>query len=102
MGSTPYDWQRSSTCFCTLTAWSDTGFNKSLGQKQDTYTSVVYAPIIDVKSSDPATVYTTMVRCKGISNAPGQKYSIQTMDQQLYTVAQVKWHLPDRFKHHIL
>jgi hypothetical protein len=81
--------------------WS--GHNKTLTPKQDGFTAVGYAPIIDAKPSDMATVYTTMNACKKMTEALGQTYSIQTMDQQLYAVAQqVKWHKSEHFSHHIL
>jgi hypothetical protein len=81
--------------------WS--GFNKAVNPKTDTYTSVAYVPIIEAKPSDPSTVYSTMVKCQDMTNALGQKYSVQTMDQQLYAVAQhVKWHLPEKFQIHFL
>ena len=80
-----------------------TGFNKSLAPTVSSYTAVAYAPIIDAKPSDMATVYTTMKRNKDMTNALGQKYSIQTMDQQLHAIAQqVKWHMPNQFRNHIL
>jgi hypothetical protein len=80
-----------------------TGFNYLVAEKKESYTAVAYAPIIDAKPADMATVYTTMLRCKEMSKGLGQQYSIQTMDQQLYAVAQqVKWHRADEFSSHIL
>ena len=59
--------------------------------------------MIDAKPSDMATVYTAMHNNKEMTKALGQKYSIQTMDMQLYIVAQkVKWHRPQEFENHIL
>ena len=42
------------------------------------------------------TVYTVMEKCREMSVALGQQYSVQTMDQQLYSIAmQVMWGLPE-------
>ena len=80
-----------------------TRFNKALTPTAVTYTSVAYTPTVQAKPSNTATVYTTIIRCKEMTNALGQKYNVQTMDQQLYVVAQhMKWHLPEKFKDHIL
>ena len=80
-----------------------TGYNHKLATKKSTYTAVAYAPIIDAKPADMATVYTTMLKCKEMSGALGQPYAIQTMDQQLYAVAQqVKWTMPDDLDANIL
>lgn len=65
-----------------------TGYNAQIADRRDTRTVASYAPIIVAKPADPPTVYTTMVRCKQMTNALGQTHSIQTMDQQLYAVAQ--------------
>lgn len=71
-----------------------TGFNASLSKKPTTRTVSAYPPIIDEKPADPTTVYTTMLRCKKMTNQLGQAHSIQTMDQQLYAIAQqVKWNV---------
>jgi hypothetical protein len=38
-----------------------------------------------------------------MTKAMGQKYSVQTFDQQLYSIAkQVAWTMPDTFRNHIL
>ena len=80
-----------------------TGFNAMLSEKSSTHTKAAYAPIIDAKPADPTTVYTTMLRCRDMTKHLGQRNSIQTMDQQLYAVAQqVKWSKPDEFADHIL
>ncbi len=62
------------------------------------------AVIIDAKSSDVSTVYTTIKRCRDMISTLGQECSIlQTMDQQLYAVAQqVKWTVGEQFAGHIL
>ena len=85
----------------TISAWTE--YNKARAVKQETFTSVAYAPVIDAKPADMATVFTTMIRCKEMTNAMGQRSSVQTFDQQLYAIAQqVKWCLPDRFENHVL
>ena len=65
-----------------------TGFNHRLHETETTYTAVAYAPVINAKPSDIATVYTTMKKCQSMSAQLGQDYAIQTMDQQLYAIAQ--------------
>ena len=53
-----------------------------------------HSPIID---SNP----TEMVNCKATAKVLGQDYSVQTMDQQLYAIAQqVKWACPESFLSH--
>lgn len=80
-----------------------TGFHKSQSHKHPEYTAVSYAPVIEAKPSDMATVFTTMVRCKDMTNALGQTHAIQTFDQQLYAVAQqVKWSMPELFRNHVI
>ena len=57
-----------------------------------------YAPIIDAPPAHPATVYTTMHHSKQMTEALGQSTTLQTMDQQLYSVAQsIKWNKPSEF-----
>ena len=59
--------------------------------------------IVDAKPADMATVYTMMLKCKDMCSALGQHHAVQTMDQQLYAVAQqVKWTLPDELGGHII
>ena len=41
-----------------------TGFNHNISRKRTSYRAVTYAPIIDAKPADMATVYTTMRKCK--------------------------------------
>jgi hypothetical protein len=48
-------------------------------------------------------MYTTMKKCVDMPKAMGQMYSIQTFDQQLYSIAkQVAGAMPDTFRNHIL
>ena len=48
-------------------------------------------------------VYTVMEKCTEMSYAVGQSFSVQTMDQHLYCIAnQVMWYLPDEFNNHTL
>jgi hypothetical protein len=51
-------------------------------------TAIAYAPIIDTKPADMGTVFTTMIKCKEITNQLGQEITVQTMDQQLFAIAQ--------------
>ena len=82
--------------------WS--GFNSSLLELPSaTYTAKSYPPIIDAKPSDMATIYTCMKRNKAMSQELGQKWSVQTMDQQLFAVAmQVKWTNQEEFEDHYI
>ena len=81
--------------------WS--GFNHHLCRKRPSYTSITYAPIIDAKPADMATVYTTMRRCMDMCAALGQRHAVQTMDQQLYAIAQqVKRALPGELGGNVL
>ena len=57
-----------------------TGFNSMQAEKKGS-AIVAYGPIIDSTPSDMSTVYTTMIRAKELANELGQKYSIQTFDQ---------------------
>ena len=65
-----------------------TGFNHNLSRKRTSYTAVTYAPIIDAKPAGMATGYTNMRICKDMRAAFGQRHAFQTMDQQLYAIAQ--------------
>ncbi|CAG2211852.1 unnamed protein product [Mytilus edulis] len=81
--------------------WS--GFFSTLADFKPDRTIVAYGPIIDNKPSDMATVFTAMHNCQNLATTLGQKHAIQTMDQQLYAVAQqVKWSLKDKFADHII
>jgi hypothetical protein len=51
-------------------------------------TAIAYAPIIDTKPADMGTVFSTMIKCKEITNQLGQEITVQTMDQQLFAIAQ--------------
>ena len=69
------------------------GFYHNLSRERTSYTTVIYSPIIDAK---PATMYTTMRKCKDMSAALGQHHAFQTIDLQLYAfVQQLKWAFPD-------
>ncbi len=49
------------------------------------------------------TVYTTMCKSKEVCQQLGQRNSVQTMDQQLYAIAQqVKWHKQEEMEDHVL
>ncbi|CAC5358418.1 unnamed protein product [Mytilus coruscus] len=44
-----------------------------------------------------------MRKCVDMTVAMGQKYSVQTFDQQLYSIAkQVAWTMPETFRNHII
>ena len=78
----------------TVPFW--TGFNSSLSKKNNVVTIVSYAPIIEAKPADMTTVYSTMIKCRDMTKQFGQSHAIQTMDQQLYGIAQeVKWSKAD-------
>ena len=80
-----------------------TCYNSSTSDYRPEFSVVYYAPIVDAKPNDIATVYTTMKICSDMINDLGQRYSIQTFDQQLYAIAkQVGWAMPETFKMHIV
>ena len=81
--------------------WS--GYNALFSETTQTPSTAVYAPIINAKPSDMATVYTTLLRGRDMSKQLGQQSSIQTMDQQLYAIAQqVKWAFPQEFSSNVV
>ena len=61
---------------------------------------VRYAPIED--TSDMSTVYTVMKKCSKMSHELGQSFTGQTMDQQLYCISKLMWHLSDEFNNHTM
>ena len=80
-----------------------TGFNAMLSPKQDCRTVASYAPIINAVPSDMQTVYTTMRKAKETCLQLGQENVIQTMDLQLYSVAEkIKWYKPGEMVDHVL
>lgn len=80
-----------------------TGYNAHLAEAADSKTTTAYRPMIDAPPADMSTVYTTMVQCKEMTKQLGQECAVQTMDQQLYAVAQqVKWSRSDEFDAHVL
>ena len=61
-------------------------------------TVTAYPPIINSKPADFSTVYTTMKHSHKMAQKLGQTFAIQTMDQQLYAIAQqVKWSFMEEF-----
>ena len=83
------------------------GYNHQISVPQPrhlkTKTHRAHLPIIDAPPSDKRTLYTSMAQCKRLTKSLGQESSVQTMDLQLYALAQeVKWHLSDEFASHIL
>ena len=73
-----------------------------LSERKDTETVASYAPVIESEPADMATVYIAMRKSKDTSVMLGQSHAIQTMDQQLYAIAQVKWSLPKELNENIL
>ncbi len=66
-------------------------------------TKVVYLPLIDKPPAASATMMTTMLRAKQISEAASQRYTILTLDQQLYRVAlHVQWENAAQFQNFYL
>jgi hypothetical protein len=83
----------------TIPFW--TGYNYILAEQETTQTCVTYKPIIDAPPTDLSTVYTTMKQCQEMCASLGQPYSVQTMDQQLYALAQqIKWNKHIEFQSH--
>ena len=59
---------------------------------------VVYLPLIDKPPAHAATMMTAMVKSKQISEAANQRFTILTLDQQLYRVAlHVLWENEAKF-----
>ena len=55
-------------------------------------TSIVYLPLIDKASADPATIISAMLKARAVIEATGQECVVFTADQQLYRVAvHVMW-----------
>jgi hypothetical protein len=80
-----------------------TGYYKKTSEHCESFSLVSYAPIVDFKPTDMATVYTTMKKCVEICCKARQQYSVQTFDQQLYAIAQqIKWSRPLEFQNHII
>ena len=50
-------------------------------------TRIVYLPHIDKPPAGPSTVTTLLVKAKQITEAAGLRFTIITLDQQLYRVA---------------
>lgn len=66
-------------------------------------TKVVYLPLIDEAPADPATIMTSMLKAKALTEHSGQTYVVFTADQQLYRVAlHVLWENQDIFSHFYL
>ncbi|MES9879249.1 MAG: hypothetical protein ABW185_00005 [Sedimenticola sp.] len=80
-----------------------TGFNANLSEKSETATVAAYPPIIEAAPADMSTVYSTMVKCRNMTQHLGQSNCVQTMDQQLYAIAQqVKWSKPQELESNVL
>ena len=60
----------------------DSTLSTSLKPKNKT----MYAPLIDMKPSDPSTVMTAMIEARRLTNQVGQLHTIITADQQVYRV----------------
>ena len=73
-----------------------------LSERKDTETVASYAPLIESEPADMATVYITIRKSKDTAIMLGQSHAIQTMDQQLYAIAHVKWSLPKELNESIL
>ena len=67
------------------------GYNTKLCREQGhslaPTTNVVYLPLIDMPPAHAGTMMTAMVKAKQISEAANQRFTILTLDQQLYRVA---------------
>ena len=62
-------------------------------------TKVTFLPLLDQKPSDHSTVLTVMKEAERITGQAGQKFTVFTLDQQLYKVAiDVIWSDPPRWK----
>ena len=80
-----------------------TGFNHNLSRKRTSYTAVTFASIIDAKPADMATRLHNYAKMKDMYSALGERHAVQTMDQQLYAIAQqIKWALPGELGRNVL
>ena len=72
-------------------------------KKTDTVTIAIYAPVIESKPVDMASVYTTMRKSKETAVILGQCHATQTLDQQPYAISQqAKWSMPKEMKKNVL
>jgi hypothetical protein len=80
-----------------------TGYYKKTSEHCEFFSLVSYAPIVDSKPTDMATVYITMKKCVEMCCKAEQQYSVQTFDLQLYAITQqIKWSRPLEFQNHII
>ena len=72
------------------------GYNTKVCREQghilNRKTSIVYLPLIDSATVDPATIMSAMQTARAVTETTGQEYVVFTADQQLYRVAvHVMW-----------
>ena len=57
-----------------------------------------YVPLIDHASTDPSTVLTAMIEAEKQTEIRGQKYTILTVDQQIFAIVlNIIWSDPNRW-----
>ena len=79
------------------------GYNSRISKPSETFSVVAYKPVINAKPSCPKTVHKTMTGCVQTARTAQQNSSVQTVDQQLYAVAQtIKWDRAGEFENHVL
>ena len=75
----------------------NTGETKRAGQAPKPKTRISFRELLDQTPSEPSTMLTAMVDAEKVTNATGQKITVFTADQQLYSVVlDIVWTDRDR------
>ena len=76
----------------------NTGETKRAGQAPKPKTRISFRELLDQTPSEPSTMLTAMVDAEKVTNATGQKITVFTADQQLYSVLlDIVWTDRDRW-----
>ena len=78
--------QITSSNVCSEWNGYNTFLNRTEGHAIRPRTTSVYAPLIDMKPTDPDTMLTTMIQAEKLATGAGQSVVLLTCDQQLYPV----------------
>ena len=66
------------------------------GQSLKLKTRAIYLSLIDMPPAEYATILTSMLHIKRLSESTGQQFTLFTLDQQLYRYAvEIQWPLPE-------
>ena len=81
--------------YCTAKA-------RSAGVSVQPKTKILFQPLIDESPTDTSTMLTAMEDAEKITNAAGQKYTLFTVDQQLYAIVlNIIWSNPERLTYFV-